>query len=52
MLALRLLLQMWGYLRALKQGGDSPVAVPLIDDAATQALNEAETVSGVEGEKS
>lgn len=40
-LALRLLLHIWGYARALKQGGDSPVAVPLIEDAATQAAREA-----------
>ena len=44
-LALRLLLNTWGYLRALWVGGDKPVAVPLIEDAATQALNEAESVS-------
>ncbi len=45
-LSLRLLLQMWGYIRALKQGGDRPVAVPLIEDIATQAAHEARTVSG------
>ncbi|MEF1289594.1 TRAP transporter small permease subunit [Vibrio sp. M260118] len=45
-LALRLLLQIWGYLRALKQGGDSPVAVPLIESAAEVAAKEAESVSG------
>jgi len=45
-LALRLLLNTWGYLRAMKEGGDSPVAVPLIEDAATQALHEAQSVSG------
>ncbi|WP_315983669.1 TRAP transporter small permease subunit [Aliamphritea spongicola] len=27
-LALRLILQLWGYIRALKEGGDTPVAVP------------------------
>jgi len=47
-LALRLLLNTWGYLRALKDGSDNPVAVPLIEDAATQALNEAKTVSGAD----
>lgn len=45
-LALRLLLNIWGYCRALKEGGKKPVAVPLIEDAATQALNEAAKVSG------
>jgi TRAP-type C4-dicarboxylate transport system permease small subunit len=45
-LALRLLLQIWGYARALKTGTDSPVAVPLIEDAATVAAQEAESLSG------
>jgi len=45
-LALRLLLQIWGYLRAVKEGGDNPVAVPLIEDAATVAAKEAESVMG------
>lgn len=49
-LSLRLFLQLWAYLRALKDNPEHPVAVPLIEDAATQALNEAKTVSGVEGE--
>lgn len=47
-LALRLFLQLWGYIRALKENTDTPVAVPLIEDVATQAANEAQTVSGVE----
>lgn len=45
-LALRLLLQIWGYIRAIKDGGDSPIAVPLIEDAATVAAKEAEAVMG------
>lgn len=45
-LALRLLLQVWGYARAFKQGGDSPVAVPLIEDAAAVAAAEAEALLG------
>jgi C4-dicarboxylate transporter, DctQ subunit len=51
MLALRLLLQLWGYLRAFKQGGDSPVAVPLIEDAAAVAAAEAEALLGDEGDE-
>ena len=47
-LSLRLFLNIWGYIRALIVGGDDPVAVPLIEDAATQAAHEAETVSGAE----
>lgn len=49
-LALRLLLQCWGYLRAIRQGGDRPVAVPLIEDAAAVAAAEAESVMGQDDE--
>lgn len=45
-LALRLMLQVWGYARAVKEGGDTPVAVPLIEDAAAVAAAEAEAVMG------
>ena len=45
-LALRLLLQIWGYIRAVIEGGDSPVAVPLIESAAAVAAAEAESVMG------
>lgn len=48
----RLLLQLWGYLRAMRTGEDFPVAVPMIEDAATQALNEARTVSSRDEEMS
>lgn len=48
-LALRLLLQLWGYARAFHQGTDRPVAVPLIEDAATVAAAEAESVLGSNG---
>lgn len=48
MLILRMILQIWGYGRAVKERSAEPIAVPLIEDAATQALNEAETVSGFE----
>lgn len=44
-LAVRLLLQVWGYWYAFKHNIERPVAVPLIEDAATQAANEAESVS-------
>lgn len=47
-LSLRLCLQLWAYGRAIKTGDLEPVAVPLIEDAATQASKEAETVSGFE----
>lgn len=47
-LALRLLLQLWGYARALRQGGDTPVAVPLIEDTASLAAKEADILLGDE----
>ena len=48
LLAARLILQIWAYARALRDDAETPVAVPLIEDAATQAMHEAETVSGLE----
>jgi len=50
-LALRLLLQIWGYFRAIKEGGDRPVAVPLIESAAEVAAAEAESLMGSDNEK-
>ncbi len=41
---LRLFLQIWGYFRALIEGGEEPIAVPLVEDAATVAAREAATV--------
>jgi len=45
-LCLRLVLQMFAYGSAVKTGTLTPVAVPLIEDVATQAAKEADTVSG------
>lgn len=45
-LVLRLFLQLWGYFNAIISGTSSPIAVPLVEDAATVAAKEAETVSG------
>ncbi|AOY89097.1 C4-dicarboxylate ABC transporter substrate-binding protein [Marinobacter salinus] len=45
-LALRLMLQIWGYMRALRLGGDQPVAVPLVESPEEVAAREAEAVSG------
>lgn len=45
-LACRLMLQIWGYARAVRRGGDSPVAVPLIESAADVAAKEAGAVIG------
>ncbi len=42
----RLALQIWGYGRAFRRNDPAPVAVPLIEDAATQANKEAKTVDG------
>jgi len=47
-LALRLILQIWGYTRAVIQGGERPIAVPLIEDAAAVAAAEAEALIGDE----
>lgn len=46
-LALRLILQVWGYARALKENSKQPVAIPLIEDAAAVAAKEAESVQEV-----
>ena len=45
-LALRLLLQIWGYGRAMVLGLEHPVAVPLVQTAAEQAMAEAEHLDG------
>ncbi len=44
-LAVRLVLQLWAYGRAFLTNATDPVAVPLIEDAATQAAHEADIVS-------
>lgn len=43
-LALRLLLQLWGYGRALIRGDAAPVAVPLVEDPACVAARDAEAL--------
>jgi C4-dicarboxylate transporter, DctQ subunit len=45
-LALRLLLQIWGYIRAITHKSKTPIAIPLIEDAAAVAAKEAETLLG------
>jgi len=45
-LALRLLLQIWGYGRAFVLGLENPGAVPLVQSAAEQAMAEAEHLDG------
>lgn len=47
-LALRLILQLWAYWRAIRHPDDQPVGVPMIENAAEVAAREAETVQGVE----
>ena len=47
-LALRLLLQAWGYGRALVLGLESPVAVPLTLSITQQALQEAKVLDGAD----
>lgn len=48
-LALRLVMQIWGYARALAQGTDEPIAVPLVRSAAEIAAVEAGHVSDGDG---
>ena len=45
-LCVRLVVQMWAYIRAFVRNDERPIAVPLIADAATLAAEEAEHVSG------
>ena len=47
-MALRLVLQLWGYVMAIVKGGDEPIAVPLLKSAAELAAEEAEHVSSLE----
>ena len=47
-LALRTVIQVWAYGRAILSGTSRPVAVPLFEDASTVAANEASAVSGFE----
>jgi TRAP-type C4-dicarboxylate transport system permease small subunit len=51
LLALRLLVQLWAYARAIRLDDERPVAVPLIEDAATNAAQEAKSLlgNGVDG---
>ena len=50
-LAMRLVLQLWGYGRATVLGLVEPVAIPLVMSAAAQAAEEAEHVAGLEDEE-
>lgn len=52
-LSLRLMLQLWGYVRACIRGDEEPAAVPLVEDAATAAAREAQSVSSdlIKGEE-
>jgi C4-dicarboxylate transporter DctQ subunit len=45
---LRLVLQAWGYARAISTNAVEPVAVPLVEDAAEQAAHEAEVLGGAQ----
>ncbi len=47
-LCVRLVLQLAAYARAFNENAREPVAVPLIEDVATQAAKEANSVSGAE----
>lgn len=45
-LALRLVLQLWGYARAFRTNDPAPVAIPLVETAADVAAKEAQAVLG------
>ena len=47
-MGIRLLLQLWGYVVAIGQGGDKPIGVPLMKSAAELAAEEAEHVSSLD----
>lgn len=47
-LAVRLILQFWGFINAFIKNTDSPVAVPLTESIETQALKEAAQLEGLE----
>ncbi|MDF1855533.1 TRAP transporter small permease [Pseudooceanicola sp.] len=47
-LALRLVLQLWGYARAFVERTDEPIGVPMVKSAAELAAEEAEHVAGAE----
>lgn len=47
-LCIRLVVQIWGYVRAFVENADRPVAVPLVQSAAEQAAEEARAVSDAE----
>lgn len=49
-LVIRICLQLYAYGRLLGAGQKDPIAVPLVEDAATQAAKEADSVSGAERE--
>lgn len=47
-LSIRLMLQLWGYSIILRDPSLKPAGVPVIEDAATVAAQEAQSVSGLE----
>lgn len=50
-LCLRLMVQVWAYVRAIIRNDAQAIAVPLVADAATQARMEADAVSGAQQER-
>lgn len=51
LLSLRLVLQLWAFGRAFVHNQATPVAVPLIEDIATQAQREADQLEGMEAKR-
>lgn len=46
---IRLAIQLWGFARAARTNAERPVAVPLVQNAATQAMNEADGMDENDG---
>ncbi len=51
LLALRLTIQLVAYWKAMTRGEVTPIAVPMIEDPTTQAMHEAEAVSGLDADE-
>ena len=51
-LALRLILQSWGYIRAFIENAEQPIAIPIIESVAESAAAEANAIMGKQPGKS
>ena len=49
-LAVRLILQIWAYIKAIQHNSECPIALPLIEDPSVVAANEASSVMNINKE--